>query len=161
MTYLTNVQPEHWTRIKALSRRFAEQWPNGEYDNLRPIANLIEQLQQRLAAFIANPRNWKPETTSDEACQFAINKVAQAVYSRLHKLIPDRLFIDHLNDWGTAYAHRGYGSTRERARDIQGIYNKAAAIPGETPDPKSMQFLDRIRDLFKEAAEDAGAVVIS
>lgn len=30
---------EHWTRVKALSRRLAEGWAD-EYDNLKPVADL-------------------------------------------------------------------------------------------------------------------------
>jgi hypothetical protein len=37
------VRKEHWTRIKALSRRLAEGWADG-YDNLQPVADLRYEL---------------------------------------------------------------------------------------------------------------------
>ena len=38
------MEPAHWTRIKALSRRFAT--GSDEYDTLRPVADLKQQLSQ-------------------------------------------------------------------------------------------------------------------
>jgi hypothetical protein len=151
--------PEHWTRIKALSRRFAHQWIT-YYDTLRPLADLIKVTQERVAAFISSPRDWEPSNSSEESREAAVAKVSQEVFSRLHQLAEDRLFRDRVNEWMEAYEHRGVGSTRLRARDIQGIYDVAAAVPSEIPTKESAEFLDRIRELFREAAEAASAKVM-
>jgi len=74
--------------------------------------------------------------------------------------VKNRLFQDHLNDWGVAYAHRSYGSTHTRARDIRNIYEVSAPVPGETPAPEANNFLDIVRNLFREACEVAGARVV-
>ena len=36
-----SVHKEHWARIKALNRRIAGEYDNNEYDNLRPVADLV------------------------------------------------------------------------------------------------------------------------
>lgn len=159
LSHKVGVTPEHWTRVKALARRFANQWED-QYDTLRPVADMIKLLSERVADFITKPRDWRTPYLSDEAYQIAVNKVAQEVYSRLHALIADRLFHDHLHEWIAAYSHRGQGSTQTRARDIRGIYEVAAPIPGEVPTRDSMIFLDVMRTLFKDAAASAGAEVI-
>ena len=41
------------------------------------------------------------------------------------------------------------------------IYEDAAPVPGETPDPAANTLLDLVRNLFKQAADAAGAQVIS
>jgi len=160
LTYKPGVTGEHWARIKALSRRYANQWSD-QYDTLRPVADLIKFLSERLAYFLASPRAWEPADAPGDMQEAALDAVAQAVYARLHDLATKRLFQDYLNDWITAYAHRGTGSTRVRAREIRTIYETAAPVPEETPAEESVEFLDAVRDLFREAAEAAGAKVVS
>lgn len=159
LEYKPDIFTAHWTRIKALSRRFALQWQD-HYDTLRPVADLIKFFQERLASFIAYPRDWKPQKPSEEQFQDAIERVSQEVYSRLHTLTQDRLFREHLNEWSIAYDRSGTGSARIRSRDIQGIYEVVAPMPNEMPSPESIEFLDKIRELFKESAIAAGAEVI-
>lgn len=159
LSYKASITPEHWTKVKALTRRFASLWAD-QYDTLQPVANMIKLLSDRMADFIATPREWKPRNLPEETRQAAVNKVAQGVYTRLHELIKDRLFHDRLHEWITAYSHRGTGSTRSRAYDILGIYEVATPVPGELPTKESMNFLDVIRNLFRDAANSAGAEVI-
>jgi energy-coupling factor transporter ATP-binding protein EcfA2 len=159
LAYESGVPAEHWTRIKALSRRFALQWAD-EYDTLRPVADLIQLLSERFEVFISNPREWQPQQPKEEEAQAAIDQVKQEVYKRLHNAISDRMFHQRLKEWDAAYLHRGPGSTRDRARDIRGIYEEAAPVPSEKPTSEAIEFLDKIRSLFREAAEAAGAKVI-
>jgi len=159
LTYKPGLSKEHWTRVKALSRRFAYQWED-QYGDLRPVADLIALLSERLARFMDSPREWNPINPPDDARDVAVESVAQEVYSRLHALIKDRLFHDQVHAWGTAYAYRGTGSTKLRARDMRDIYETAAPIPGETPSSDANQFLDVVRDLFREAVKTAGGEVI-
>jgi len=160
LVYKSGVTSEHWARVKALSRRYAYQSAD-QYDTLRPVADLIRFLSERLAPFLASPRGWEPENASNHEREAATDAVAQAVYSKLHDLATERLFQGYLNEWSNAYGHRGYGSTRVRARDIRNIYESAAPIPEETPATKSVEFLDVVRELFRAAAEEAGAQVVA
>ena len=159
LTHKPGLSKEHWTRVKALSRRLAEQWAD-EYDSLRPISDLIALLSERLTRFMNSPREWKPANPLEDARDKAIELVAQEVYSRLHVLVKDRLFHDQVHAWGSAYAYRGSGSTTLRARDLRSIYETAAPIPGETPSSDANVFLDVVRDLFRDAVQAAGGEVI-
>jgi hypothetical protein len=159
LEFKPGIQKEHWTRVKALSKRFAEQSAD-RYDSLMPVADLIKMLSDRLAAFISRPRDWRPAVATVDAKDAAAAKVARETYSQLHVLLKERLFRELLAAWGGAYGHRGTGSTVTRARDIRGIYETAAPVPGGTPDPEASRFLDVIRNMFREAALSAGAEVL-
>ncbi|MEI6196861.1 MAG: hypothetical protein WCS42_21300, partial [Verrucomicrobiota bacterium] len=51
------ASPEHWTRIKALSRRFAE-LDQTEYDTLRPVADFIARLIEHVTVVLSTPLRW-------------------------------------------------------------------------------------------------------
>ena len=56
---------EHWTRVKALSRRLALGWAD-EYDTLRPVADLRKELVERIYIFVQNPLRWQGREPSDD-----------------------------------------------------------------------------------------------
>lgn len=160
VAFKPGVPAEHWTRIKALSRRFAYQWED-QYDTLRPVADLIKMVSERLAAFLAAPRDWEPANCNEAAKEAAVDRLSREVYTRLHELLENRLFRDHVADWLTAYEFKGTGSTRLRSQEIRGIYEEVAPIPAEVPGKASTELLDVFRDLFRHAAEGAGAKIMS
>jgi hypothetical protein len=41
------IDKAHWTKVKALSRRFAEAWAY-EYDTLMPVADLHKELYEAI-----------------------------------------------------------------------------------------------------------------
>lgn len=57
-------------------------------------------------------------------------------------------------------AHRGSGSTVDRAYDIRDIYNAAAPIPREVPSPDANQFLGEIWQLVKDAIKSSGGKMV-
>lgn len=66
---------EHWTRVKALTRRLGYFYPNEDYyDTLRPVADMIQLLTEQVMAFIATPRDWKPAKPGEEECKAAVNR---------------------------------------------------------------------------------------
>jgi ABC-type dipeptide/oligopeptide/nickel transport system ATPase subunit len=149
----SGVAPEHWTRVKALTRRIGVM-SKDEYDSLRPIADLIRFLQSRVSRFLAEPLNWMPETPPDdreaEKVQ-AIDNIRTQVFARLHELSKRRLIDERLSGWVEAYEHRGTGSTRIRAKDLVGLYESAAPVPNEMPGPDLNEFLFEIRELVAES----------
>jgi len=60
-----------------------------------------------------------------------------------------------------AFDYRGSGSSRERARTIQTIYDASAPIPGPALHPHSEEFLREVRLLVHEAIRDAGGELVS
>jgi hypothetical protein len=153
----SNVSPEHWTRIKALSRRFAEQGKD-EYDTLRPVADFILRLSEHIIVFLGAPLRWQPGHTSEEMKSQVVDEIARRVFSDLHELGAQRLFHERVKDWGMAYAHRGTGSTHERAQDIDGIYGVAAPIPGEAANENASGLVTAILTAVKASVGKSGGV---
>ncbi|WP_025686065.1 hypothetical protein [Paenibacillus maysiensis] len=122
------VKPEHWTRVRALSKRLAL-LNHHSYDTLKPISDFIDLLQDHLAQFITKPKKCEPEDIKD----IVTEKIRQDVYSQLHQIAPKILLADKKQHWKAAYNYTGRGSATLRAKDIQEIYQDAAPIFGETP----------------------------
>jgi hypothetical protein len=154
------VRAEHWTRIKALTRRFAYQW-NDEYDTMKPVAHLLGLLKDKFMGFAASPRDWRPTDASTEAKDAAVARVSAEVSKRLEEYVARRMREEHLNDWSVAYSRRYTGSTRVRAKDIRSINEDVAPIPDEVPAPLASRLLDDFREIFREAADAAGAEIIA
>lgn len=149
----SGVAPEHWTRIKALTRRLG-MLRLDEYDSLRPVADLIRLLQAQISAFLSEPLKWNPssppESKEVEKVQ-AIDAIRQEVFQRLHDLSTKRVLEERISGWAEAYERRGTGSTRVRARDIVGLYESAAPVPNEMPGPDTNEFLFELRELVAES----------
>jgi len=158
----SNANPEPWQRIKALTRRVAI-FKQDEYDNLRPIADLILRLQDRISTFLSEPLDWlpahPPESAKDERIQ-AIDAIRKEVYTRLHDLSHRRMIDERLSGWVEAYEFRGTGSTRVRAKELVGLYESAAPVPNEMPGPDSNEFLFELRELVAAAIDDGGGEIV-
>lgn len=156
----SGVAPEHWTRVKALTRRLGI-FHVDEYDTLRPVADLIRLLQVHVSQFLASPLSWEPKTPAEdsEERQAAIDMIRKEVFTRLHGLSRRRLLEERLSGWVGAYEHRGEGSTRVRARDIVTLYEEAAPVPNEMPGPDANEFLFEIRELIAESVQASGGIL--
>jgi len=152
------VMPEHWTRVKALTRHVGL-LRRDEYDTLRPIADLIRLIQTQASVFLSEPLKWDPspptEDREDEKIQ-ALDNIKKNVFQRLHDLSHRRLIDERLSGWVEAYNHRGTGSTRVRARDVVGLYESAAPVPNEMPGPDANEFLFELRELVAESVIEGG-----
>lgn len=154
------VGREHWSRIKALNRRLATMNRN-EYDSLKPVADLLTELTERIYTFIQNPVNWEGSVPSDEECQSMYDAFARCLTQRINRLSTRRVWQECSNDWERAYYLSGPGSTFERA-DVIGnnIYQRAAPIPNVTPSPDRNQFLREVVEEVRAAAKEVGAQLI-
>lgn len=160
LAYHKGVPAEHWTRVKALSRRFANQWSD-EYDTMKPVAHLLSLLLDKFTAFVGMPRAWKPADASPEAKDAAIARVLAEVAKRLEEYVARRMREEHLPNWVAAYAERGTGSAWRRATKIRSINDEVAPVPDEVPAPLASKLLDDFRGIFREAVEAAGAEIIA
>jgi hypothetical protein len=154
----SNAAPEHWTRIKALTRRVGH-FKLDEYDTLRPIADLILRLQERISAFLSEPLTWDPvlpEGVDEDVRIQAVDAIRRKVNERLHDLSRRRMIDERLSGWVEAYELRGTGSTRVRAKDLADLYETAAPIPNEMPGPDANEFLFELRELVAESVDDGG-----
>jgi GTPase Era involved in 16S rRNA processing len=150
------ARKEHWTRIKALSRRFAEGWAD-EYDTLRPVAELKRELDEQVYRMLSQPVRWEGPDPTDDDKQQIIDGFANAIAKEIRDLSSRRLDSERHSAWQDAYAQAGTGSTFVRARIISSeIYDRAAPIPSVTPSPDQNRFLHEVTTIVDQVAEDLG-----
>jgi hypothetical protein len=154
-----SAEKEHWTRVKALSRRLAT-GIDDQYDTLRPVADLKQQLLQRMYVMLQNPVRWNgPEPTDDDK-QRIFDAIAEDLNRRLIELASRRLRTERMADWRSAFDESGAGSTFRRATMIaERVYDRAAPVPDVTPSPDRNAFLKEVADATREAVESKGAVL--
>ena len=153
-------QKEHWATIKALNRRLAER-KEDEFKNLRPVANLRQELQDRIYKFIQNPVYWEGPEPSKEEKRTKYGDFAENLGKRLLALATRRVWKDRTGEWERAYREAGRGSTFVRARIIgNDIFEPAAPVPDDTPSSDRNQFLREVVDEVEGAAEEIGARVL-
>ena len=151
-------RPEHWARIKALSRRLAENIDNGEYRHLRPVANLRDLLRRPVISFIENPIRWEGPNVSEQEKRDIYDQLIGDIAERLRQLSARRVWRQRFPQWQRAYDQRGRGSTGVRARIIDNDILVFAA-PTEAPGNSSMhdQFFQAICDEVIAAGNEVGA----
>ena len=105
------------------------------------------------------PLDWEPPVTSettDEQRVQSIDAIRKQVYARLHDFSYRRLIDEQFSGWQEAYAHRGTGSTRVRAHDLNHLYESASPIPDEMPGPDATEFCSELQDLVVESIVEGG-----
>lgn len=154
--FVPSSPKEHWTRIKALSRRFAEGWAD-EYDTLRPVAELKRELDEQVYRMLGQPVRWEGPDPSDDEKQQIIDEFANAIAKEIRDLSSRRLDSERHRSWQEAYAQAGTGSTFVRARIISSeIYDRAAPVPSVTPSPDQNSFLHEVTAIVDAVADDLG-----
>jgi hypothetical protein len=155
---LPDIRKEHWTRVKALTRRIQLEW-DVEYDNLKPLADLQERLMEEISKFLDAPAGWTRPPKGEEEAQQATALVKKSVFGALHAFLHGRLISERLKEWRYAYNQSGKGSATRRAQDIRQIYDAAAPVPGTVVTNETREFLAGIRRIVHEAIEAAGGEV--
>lgn len=151
---------EHWTRVKALSRRLAD-GRTDEYESLKPVADLRNALQRQVYLMLQQPVRWEGGDPSDDERQAIIDEVQNAVTKKLMHLTRQRLKEDVRLGWQEAYVQRGPGSTFDRARIIANeVYDKGAPIPTVSASPDRNSFMNDVASLVSEVAEEFDVVLM-
>lgn len=149
------ITKEHWTRIKALTRRLGEGWDD-QYDTLMPVAELRNDLQTQLFLMLQRPVRWIGEP-SEDAQQQVVEQIINAFTKPLLELTTRRLKDDVQTAWLDAYALSGRGSTFVRARHIsERVYGRGAPIPTVAATASGNEFLHEVAELVDHAAQDLG-----
>jgi len=152
------IPKEHWTRIKALSRRLATPDWTDEYDTLKPVADLRKDLQDRIYVFLQNPLRWDGLKPTEEQKQQIYDRLAENISRRIQDLASRRIRIERLKEWQDAFNKQGRGSTYVRATIIsERVYEQAAPIPDLVPSPDRNLFLREVVKEIENAACDEGA----
>lgn len=159
LTVKQGVEKEHWTRIKALSRRFATGMGD-QYASLRPVADLKVLLQQRLYVLLQNPVAWSGPEPQDDDKQHLYDAIAEELSRRLLELAARRVRTERTAEWRSAFDESGPKSTYRRAKMIaERIYDRAAPVPEERPSPDGNSFLMDVASATRDAVECVGATL--
>ncbi len=154
------VSKEHWSKVKALTRRVALHLDNYEYKHLMPVAELIARLSEEISRFLSKPAEWDPPAAEDEEAAAAIARIRTEVHTALHSFAMERLVEQHLAEWDEAFAYAGGGSTNERARALREIYGVAAPILGVEFSEAESEFFAGMRKLVVGAILDGGGGLV-
>ena len=157
---LATIQRKHWATIKALNRRIALSMDNGEYADLRPVAELVARLSESIGRFLDKPFGWHGPVDAVQR-QTAINRVRQHVFAELHKFVEDRLVANPLPAWVRAFDDSGRYSTSRRAQAIKDIVEGAAPMPNEAMSRDVAAFLRDLRILVHQSIKEAGGLFTS
>lgn len=161
LAYKPGVGKEHWKRIWALSRRLSTPGLGDEYDNLKPVADLRKQLQDRLYVLLQNPLRWDPAEPADDAHkQQVFDGLANALSAKTLDLATRRVRAERMPEWQSAFNQSGRGSSYARASIIgERIYDRAAPIPDVTPSPDRNSFLHEVAAVVEGVCQEMGAAL--
>jgi hypothetical protein len=150
---------EHWKRIWALSRRLGTPGSGDEYDNLRPVADLRQQLQTRLYVLLQNPVSWDPiEPADDTHKQQVFDDLAKALSVKVQDLATRRVRGERMPEWQTAFNQSGRGSSYVRASIIgERIFDRAAPVPDVIPSLDRNSFLYDVAAVVESVCQKMGA----
>ena len=157
LSYQDGAPKEHWARIKALCRRIAQRWQN-EYNELRPVADFVSQLQKAVSLWLDEPRWWTVQPSEEEK-QRVIDGIRRDVYEHMHTLAEQRLVDSHEAEWLHAYIFKGKGSSHLRARQMAQIYGAAAPSITSVREPAEEEFLHEVTSIVRDAVINAGGSV--
>lgn len=150
------IHKEHWTRIRALTRRCSQN--SDHYAELNPGEDLTDKLMSQIRTLFEHPKRWEHHVPNDSEVDVKISKLTQAVSSQVRLMVSDRMYGTRATDWAKAHSESGTGSAFRRATLISGqIYSKAAPMFASTDQE---QLLARITDMLKMVARQEKAELI-
>lgn len=141
-------KPKPWQTIKALTRRYAENW--GENFELRPASNLRTHLEAAVSRFLESPTGWSANPTPEEK-RDAIERLKNAVSQRLPELARRRLREQAQPAWHDAWVPRGAGSTTTRNIRIESLYQRWVPVPQARSDETVLEFLREVEEIVQTA----------
>ncbi|MEA1953718.1 MAG: AAA family ATPase [Campylobacterota bacterium] len=135
------IDNEHWTIIKALTKRMILQ--EGEYRYLKPILDYHTLIMKEINSFLKNDNQLNSEV------YYAQNQIKQKFSTELLKYIRDEFLVQNELDWITAHNKSGYGSGKERKRLVEKIFNNL--IPKDMIEDKYINFKKKIKNYLTNA----------
>lgn len=157
---------EHWSRIKALSRRLATM-NESHYSELMPIEDLLREITAQLNIFISNPTSCQPSTAPEELQQIIEDKIKSNIHSKMHNFVINGLWKEsgQLANWMAAYNYGGYyGSTRDRANKIDNIFQVGAPnLDNYAPNTciEQKEFIEGVVSIIKIGVEEENGKLVA
>jgi hypothetical protein len=150
---------EHWKRVWALSRRLSTPGWSDEYVDLKPVADLRQQLKSQLYVLLQNPVDWShAEPTDDAIKQQVFDELAEGLSEKVQDIATRRVRAERMPEWQDAFSRSGRGSRYARASIIgERILDRAAPVPDVVPTIDRNAFLHDVAALVESVCEKMGA----
>lgn len=119
---------EHWSRIKALTRRLAY-YNLPDYNNeLMPLSDFAQAVREQINIFLNKPLSIDPEETDMEVKVALINLIKGDINAKLAEFIRIQMWQDpiQMKRWEEAYCYRERYSTYYRSVKVNEILELAA-----------------------------------
>jgi hypothetical protein len=125
---LKTSQTEHWSRIKALSRRLAYMHCDNYNNELAPLADLAQSIREQMNICLNKPISVMPDETPEDKKVSVINMIKRDIDSKMLEFIREELWYDadQFRRWRAAYHYSGRYSTFDRAAKITRIFDIGA-----------------------------------
>lgn len=149
----TEYAKQHWSRIKALSNRFATVPGRVEYSDLTPVSDLANFIMQILNEFIYNPKDWTKNVSEIDKNRI-LQDLSANIASNLNKELFNIFKLKYQSEWNNAYKLRGVGSTFKRASEIRAIYEQIIPIPKIAYNSTLDDLGDLLETIIKSELED-------
>ena len=147
----SEYKPKPWQTIKALSRRYAENW--GDDFELRPTANLRTALEIAVSRYLEAPVSWEGAPTAEQKREI-VEQLKNSVTKKLPELSRKRLRESAQTSWHEAWIPRGGGSTLARRSLIEGIYQRQVPVPNARGDVSVVEFIKEIESIVNESLNE-------
>ena len=156
---LPGAAKEHWKRVWALSRRLSTPGWSDEYADLKPVADLRQQLKSQLYVLLQNPVSWShAEPTDDAIKQQVFDELAEALSGKIQEIATRRVRAERMPEWQDAFNQSGRGSSYVRASIIgKRIFDRAAPVPDVVPTLDRNAFLHDVVGVVEDVCEKMGA----
>lgn len=146
--YLHLLSAQHWQTIKAFNRRMSM-----EIDSFRmftPISDFEEKITNEVKSFLSNPNGWSKDITERLKLD-SINQIKREFNKQILSFARKLIINLHSIDWDVALDFSGSGSTFERKRKIEEIFNNS--VPVDITSPKASKFKDKIKEIIKKSVD--------
>lgn len=158
---------QHWTKIKALSRRLCEYNIDHYNYELMPIADFLSDITSQLNIFLSEPSQY-PDMVTDEEKEEIINLIKSEIYVKMHIFAKNSLWknTEPMKKWNEAYLCAGKGSASQRAYEIDRIFDIGAPILNNYVYNMRMKqeeevFIKGVIMIVKCAIEEAGGKMLN
>lgn len=147
--YLLNTSSARkpWQTVKAFNYRMT--WGQDDYKDMKPVADLHDELMTKLEKFINSPTMWEKEVTN-MLQEVYIERFKREFSHSLVQLIREILVVQNKERWKKSAELRGTGSTRERAEEIISLIHET--VPSMTDD-HARRFKDSVKECLLKALQ--------
>ena len=139
----TKIDSEHWTIIKALTKRMMLK--EGEYRYLKPILDYHTLIMQEINRFL------KKDNQLNSEVYYAQNQIKQNFSAELLRYIREDFMIHYGMDWHIAYDQFGEGSGKKRKWLVKEVFD--SFIPKNSDN----ELFQTLKNKLKQLLINAGA----